>query len=400
MPFVTTRSPNDSPILQLSAALSPDRESAAVVKLEWRPTEELNDLVHGFQVEQRFKNPKLLVIVSNLGSQKRWDGKQIPTHDVTRTYLFPLDWGAHYIEFNRAGINNVRAYVVDVSTEKQQVVAGLLVRHGADLDESGNLSYSDLPTIETGALFTVVVPAEMFAKEPSQWLQKFVGCFYETKPRNQCKFEWRVIISVLLIAPGLLTFGMLFRLGTLLVALALGLRRIRWSGLLPFNIHVLPWPSGRKHSFYTHTKDGYERSMGFLFAVVNPTTLTIPALLFYGVWQLASHGHANFWGTFLFVDGGIAAVGVFMIVVVLIGGLVSHGWAATVNSPARRARLDTERRQREDDERQAYLQRLSRLTQTPMRLHDPTAAPAENLTARLLIRVEAFKSTHCKPFQR
>ena len=387
------------PLMQLVTDLTREGEEASAgLVVRWDAPEALRS-----ELERRdFKHPYVVLAVCSPyvvhPSYSEDDDDGWTDYTVTRTYVRPLDDGAWYVNFSRAGINEVRAFVVDARDFDERRKLYKLAREGARVDSDGDLCYTGLRTINTSAVLSVDVPAAMFAKEPPRWLKAFVGNFFESPAFDECHFRKRVLISTLLIAPFMLTFGLLFRILVLAATLVLGLREIQWSGLKPFNMSETPWPSGDLSSVYLHTAQGYRRPLWFASMLLHPLVLTVPAGLIYLLVR-ANHGQASLWEVLAIVDGVILAGATLSVVLTLIAGVIAHGWNSVMNAPERQERLRLAHEQHITQERAAYFTRLSELSAGTAQSGSASAAPV-NLTVKLHLKWTALKAQVCKPLQR
>ncbi len=146
--------------------------------------------------EQEVKNPSLLLVVTT-PSGNEWT-------EVDR-YLIPLDQMLAYVQFHKPGKNRILAAVVwrldgDVSKLKEL----FFERSSYHRYEKNVLTYNgksfqrdncQWEFIGGETELEVVVPKELFAKEPPAWEKWWVNKFFETKPRDQCQYRRRRMIA-------------------------------------------------------------------------------------------------------------------------------------------------------------------------------------------------------------
>ena len=223
---------------EISLSIKQDSEGQvhSSVPLSWRPSPDLKERLQQLEVEQAF----MLIVITNEG------------YEVTRQVV-PLMDLMTYVQFRRPGKNRIHATVVYGKDPKRVLrkrhdngvyACPVIERRDSMLDsycdEWGSIDWDEVierlgkepslpvrdalrresrarkePRItfrfssinrlpEEGSL-DVVVPKEMFAKEPSKALQWIVNQLpWEQKPHDQCHFRQRAMVSVPLLVPWLL----------------------------------------------------------------------------------------------------------------------------------------------------------------------------------------------------
>jgi hypothetical protein len=136
------------------------------------------------------KNPHLLLITV------------YKNREIDR-YLIPLSQMLAYVQFRRPGKNRIFATVVWERYGKVDKLKKSFLARGSRgfymqgvLDYEGNFFPSfDCPRLEQEVEMNVMVPNELFAKEPPAWEKWWVNLWFETKPRDQCQFRRRRMLA-------------------------------------------------------------------------------------------------------------------------------------------------------------------------------------------------------------
>ncbi|MDP3004520.1 MAG: hypothetical protein Q8N43_03430 [Candidatus Azambacteria bacterium] len=180
--------------------------------------------------EREVKNPSLLLVVTT-PSGNEWA-------EMDR-YLIPLDQMLAYVQFHKPGKNRILAAVVwrqdgDVSKLKE-----LIFERKSSLQyEKKVLTYNkksfqrdnyQWEFIGGETELEVVVPEELFAKEPPAYERWWVNLWFETKPRDQCQYRRRRMIAYTIQVPIVFLFVIFISICRILAAgtlLFLGKRKV------------------------------------------------------------------------------------------------------------------------------------------------------------------------------
>lgn len=159
----------------------------AVIPIRWCLTrEELKELE-----KREAKNPHLLLVVTH------------ENQEVDR-YLVPISQMLAYIQFHKPGENRILATVVwqygdDVYKFRkeflQQSSRGYYEQHVLNYGGKNLLRGFNYPRLDQQTEITVMVPAELFAKEPPAWEKWWVNLLFNSKPQDQCQFRRRRMIA-------------------------------------------------------------------------------------------------------------------------------------------------------------------------------------------------------------
>lgn len=168
-----------------------------------------------------------------------------------RRYLLPLEQAMEYLQFQTPGRNTIYAAIVWANDGKPSTLWETFMRRENNRyltdtinDKNGAFYYSedyqdDVFTTTEFAEVDVVVPHEIFAKEPPRWLERWVNLWYETKTRDQCHFRKRMILAFT-IQPILVLLWLILRsligiAAAMFFILLLGLRNIKLEPI------IYPW---------------------------------------------------------------------------------------------------------------------------------------------------------------
>lgn len=280
-------------------------------------------------------------------------------------------------------------------------------------------NFSALSRIDYEFQLGVMVPDEMFAKEPPRWMQ-WLGTKYKYwngAAKDQCDLRRRAIwtactlpfyyafwavagLVVLVVYAVVAVVKSALSLFFIVISLIGGVRNINYKPLfhpLDLNPDAVEW--GNKPSFWWSKKVKHEYQTGGeyytyeprhpVFAVLNPPVVLVLGAVAFVLYLLLSR---SLWETIVTIIGAI-----FVVVVVAIGVLAS---GAIADKKAARAK-QREREEKEAKERQKETLRkeLEQLAcSTASREVKISALPKERRTVHL--RFQAFKASVCKPFAR
>ncbi len=102
-----------------------------------------------------------------------------------------------YIDFRVPGENNIWAFI---STDSKRDTKNFFLKRSNSLFETDVLSYDGQELFRgkdflKAAPLSVMVPNEVFAKEPAQWEKDWVNHLFRSKPIDQCHFRRRRLFA-------------------------------------------------------------------------------------------------------------------------------------------------------------------------------------------------------------
>ncbi|MFZ5559565.1 MAG: hypothetical protein ACOZAL_02120 [Patescibacteria group bacterium] len=390
----------------------------AVIPIRWcLNRKELEELK-----ERGAENPHLLLVTVH-------DKKEVDR------YLIPLNQMLAYIQFHKPGENRILATVAWWWEGKTDKLKGYFLERSSYggyehsiLDYEKKNFHSDLEGHRLGQQteITVVVPAELFAKEPPSWERKWVNLWFETRSRDQCQYRRRRMIAYTIQPPLVLLFTVfisVFRFLAASVLLFLGKRGVDLKPIIhPFWYHSDDVWKYTKASVFSRNAKGKKRHwlitffsppvfLGFL-AIVIGARFIFPSLfpLFTLQWWYYPLGA-------LIVMVGIAVVVYALFALVffipyslatlilrLLKVAVVKPWSEQRKARWEQARekkeekewKETEKRRRVEEQRRAELEQLLACDGefTPKL----SALPKEKQT--FYLRFQDLKARVCKPYAR
>ncbi len=207
--------------------------------------------------EREAKDAQLLLVVMHEGSE------------VDR-YLVPLSQMLAYIQFHKPGKNRILATVVwnwEGKTNElkkhflEQYCDGDYRRTVLDDYNKENFrSYLGYSRLEQQTEITVMVPAELFVKEPPAWEKWWVNLWFEIKkPRDQCHYRRRRMLAYTVQPPVILLFvifATIFRVLAAGVLLFLGKRGVNLKPVIhPFKYRSdYVWSDTKASIFWRDTE--------------------------------------------------------------------------------------------------------------------------------------------------
>ena len=231
-------------MLELHMETSEEGEVTPVVPVTWKFTDELvNKLMEG-----EYANPYLIIAV---GYEETYGYEMDLIHFVpTKVYVRRLLDASpkEFIQFSKVGKNVVLAFVVNVERKSDEALVWKWQRSPGEMsfDHTPKKGHSlDVDTNDDSRFqiasfqHDVIVPAELFAPEPPQFLKTLVNQFhvvFNTKAFDQCDFRRRVLISLTLSVP-VQIYGIFARLLSLLYAIIAAKRDISLRKLFALNPH-------------------------------------------------------------------------------------------------------------------------------------------------------------------
>lgn len=381
------------------------------VPLRWCISHETARRLQSMGVE----NPYMLIVIEQGGYE-------------TDRYIVPLTAQMCYVRFIRPGKNVIHATIVWRgsslgATDPKKVfgrrsdygdyTATVLARFDYRTDEGRPESrirrhFDDVRRLTEDARLNVVVPKEMFAKEPlrlTRWLGNRYMSLWERAPRDPCSLRRRAIFTAAtlpFVAMAMFVFGILLYMVLALNALVLlvsGRRDVRYRRMFSLDMypkdiwrHTEPsvWWNKREVRTYKHAS-GYEEEIVRyqprhpVFFIVNPPVI-LSAALVGGVLSI-------FADTMLYIV--LAVMAVFVLgLLTLVVTLIARG-------PISRYRegQEKEREQLRQQQKEALTQELELLACNGQpREPSLSALPRGQRTVKL--RYDRLKTRVCKPFAR
>lgn len=372
------------------------------------------------------KKPHLLLVVANGDTE------------LSRK-LLPLDRAMEYVTFYRPGEHQLFAMVVwdedgNVGRLRKNILGTnewgkyFLELLAYDYDTrkvTFNRSFGGL-TFREGPvepLLTVSVSPEFFAKEPPEWLCRWVNWWYETKPRDQCQFRRRCILAFSiqpLVAP--IWFIGLFLVRLWIASISfffLGLRGIDFKPVICLRTCSTEdiWAENREYrrskraSFFTRNKNGDKQPL-----FVHLLTPFCPLALFILQVVLKLLGRYNQGGPEMIANaiiGWMLAVGLLAIWHLICKSIEKRREAARLaeaSDPAARER-EAQRERDRAAEKQRVLEAQQRASSEAFdRRYREMVCPGAPLEASiealppsrrtLHLYFHELKSKVCKPFAR
>lgn len=348
----TDTKPKAPPSLELHIDQSPGGEVAATVPVRWCVTPALID-----ELKSRgFVKPKMLLVVQS-PSNSSFAGERTNTIVETKVQALPLEQELTYVSFSRPGKNTLRTVIVDVPdgehlTELRHFANRTYRVFGTEYDTKDTSTSPELRstferTLPQQGSIDVVVPVEMFAPPPSGRRLKLVQRFFPANAVDQCHFRRRTIWSVVS-AFLLLTVGQVFKYGSTLIGLMLGMRDPNFESLKHPWSATIDEPLGtlRKGPVWYSDDSGNWDPGRWPLWFLNPLTLTVIPVAVFTFMQMRAHSdHGNkklthaallaqrltypgFWTTVGLVDLAIVGLTVAILAVVAVAfGLGSGvGW--------------------------------------------------------------------------
>lgn len=380
--------------LQLYADASPDGQVESVIPIRWCVNPDLVETLRERKVEDAH-----VLLVTRHGDR-----------EVGRK-IVPLVNEMTYLSFEYSGENEVTAIVVWGEPKALiQMSGGNYIwavfdhdgkPYGVELFNRFTGGTARLPGEDT---LHVVVPSEMFAKEPPAWVKKFATIFFD-EPKEQCDTRRQFLLTI----PLLPIIAVILLIGTigssligLLLVIVMGFLGLRGISLSPI---WHPWKQGpiynynrvrdnKGSSIWIHKsdpKDGtyYGPSEHFrhpIFFVLNPVALgaAIGVGFILNAWL---HLH---WAWFkMMLIALIVPAALAVVAVVFVTGIRSY----IENTASARSRKE---REAKEQERIEYLATLEAMACNGRRDPSLSALPKQKRTVRL--RAQAAKARVCRPY--
>ncbi len=264
--------------------------------------------------------------------------------------------------------------------------------------------------------FDVMVPEEMFAKEPPRWM-KWLGTHYShwnSAARDQCDLRRRALFTLFTLpfywcgkavaAVAIVATALVYAVGFEIAALAsvLGLliagkRDIGFGVLLdPLDGDLREIWDPAQPSFWWNKKVPIEFSDRYRYELRHPVLTVLNPLV---VLSIVAIGIALYvlLSASLFQLIMIVVVSLFIVTALIIGILASDRIAQAKESHTKR--IEREEEERKERQKLALRKDLEQLACTSAsRMVSVSALPRERQTVAL--RFQAFKSQVCKPFAR
>ena len=350
--------------------------------------------------------------------------------------MIPLQQMMTFLQFNMSGTHTLHAAIVHPKErhDKSDMVSEVLDMSAFDeyslhaMDRLGEFRpewINDCSNSVTAVAHTsldVVVPKELFAKEPPVWLSAWANRWFSRPPRDQCAFRRRVIMSLTVqpipvLIQGLVIF--VIRLLHWLLGLFLGMRGLRFKPVLhPYGYSKADiWDGevnqkGSGSSFFVYKSDGRTDRSGWWFFLFPPIpTLLFIVALFIVVVSLEVYFVNLYvlWATSLMML--VIVLGIVS-VIMIVGFIVEIGnWLESDERKRTRAKHRRERAQRtqealerRDEERRKSLLRAQEAELAILGCdRRPEKVSIQNLPRdrrTVLLRYHDLKARVCRPFAR
>ncbi len=233
--------------------------TGATIPIRWCIEKDSLNALKARMAEERVKNPYILLVIVSRYSEER--------------ILTPFDQMMEYIQLRHPGENKIFATVVWDWDKKgykdlwRRFIKREDGRYNNTLVCAGAF---DPPGLSIGKTeLAIDIPAELFAKKPSVWEEKWVNFFFETRAKDQCQYRRRRILAYtaqpLLILPWLLAkLGVRWATITLLLALGLWFytddtddswNPKKWKPYFHFSPLIHPWRDDYFDLFTDHFSD-------------------------------------------------------------------------------------------------------------------------------------------------
>jgi hypothetical protein len=352
--------------------------------------------------------------------EKRDDNGQYraDTLDVKRPETEALEAKSRSLQRERSGLDESTEAYATLSAQIDQVEAEV---NGARSSESPEVNirvrFDSITRIGGEFQLDVMVPEEMFAKEPPRWM-KWLGTKYahwNNAARDQCDLRRRALFTLFTLpfywawrairAVGFAVFAVIVLAGMEIIILAqaaffllLGLRNIDFHAIREpidkYGDARVKIGENYKPSFWTTKKvENSERPGEYKYElrhpvllVLNPPVLLLMAGIAFGLYLTLSQS--------LFQIILAIVIVVFATVLLLIGALAGEG-----KREARALRREQEAQERKERQQAELRKELEQLAcSSASREVSVSALPRERRTVAL--RFQALKSQVCKPFAR
>lgn len=371
---------------------------------------------------RKVKNPHLLLVTVH--------DKQ----EVDR-YLIPLDQMLAYIQFHKPGENRILATVVwcedsEINQPTSKLRHWFLQRSSSGgyeqniLKDDGenfllNLGYFRL---KQQVELIVVVPAELFAKEPPAWEKWWVNLWHETKkPRDQCQYRRRRMLAYSIQPLVVLLFMIvisIFRALAAAVLLFLGKRGVDLKPIIhPFQYQSEDVWGDTEDSVFLRNAKG--KRQHWLISFFSPLVFLIFLAILVGIRfifpSLVSNLTLRWWhyplGT-LAVMVGIVVVAYALFAFLFIVDFLSRLILKPVEKPwseQRKVRRERTRKKEEEKELEEAEKRRRKEEQLRAELEQLLACDGEfvpRLSAlpkekqTIYLRFQDLKAKVCKPYAR
>lgn len=207
--------------------------------------------------DNKISDPQVVIVVAPQGRSYH-PSKEIRT-------IVPMKDLITYVNFRSLGPNKIFA-LLSKMTNKSAKDCYLSRDSGSYTTTLVNSDGSDWSSVYSSAgeefrltvssPLSVIVPAEAFAEEPSQWEKTWVNHFFRSKPEDQCNFRRRRLFAYT-VQPFIFMFDWLLRLFLFTLSLAFGCRNVTAKPLF----HLLSM------SFSDHATKSFEDGSYFIRSV-------------------------------------------------------------------------------------------------------------------------------------
>jgi hypothetical protein len=332
-----------------------------------------------------------------------------PSGNEMERQVLPLEQIMTYVQFQRAGNNTLFAAIVHPSIySNAKRVSKILLkefrpgfyehrtieRHERTFRPDWINEEIDGVVCVAWCELNVIVPKELFAKEPPAWLSAWVNKFAGSKPRDRCVFRKRMLFAFTL-QPILMAVWAIMcpplRLFWWVLGVFFGMRDLRFSPVFhPFRKYFDDIWSGHpfsSDSVFMCDKDGNDRSLWFI--LVYPPFLTVLGL---GLTVIAETlGAATLLVAFLLLP---TSLGVIVVAVIMISWLSQLSGKVEVVSLKRRVQAARLLHQEKLKFQQKSMELLG--CESEPRTIDLHGIPRQHRTVWL--RFQSLKAKVCRPF--
>lgn len=285
MPSVTAIATR--PMIELSMEADEKGEVAPVIPATWSFSDELVNKLS----KKNYTNPYVIIAVG-YEELTGWNNDD-PKFRVTKVYVRSLLDASpkEFIQFSKPGTNIVMAFVVNVDGSQDERQLWKYKRHpeAMKFDHVPKRKSFEIEIWDDSAMtkrfnvasfrHDVIVPAEMFAAEPSKPAKALVRQYYPYNDEfDQCHFRKRFLISLALTVP-VQIWGVVARVFTLLYAVVFAKRGIQLRLLFALNPH--DFGHALWSSFWYEKKDRSKRTS--LLKWLSPPQLILYVLIAAGI---------------------------------------------------------------------------------------------------------------------
>lgn len=388
--------------------LVPNAEVAdSVLRVDWCVGPEELSIIQ----REKILNPHILIVVGNkYVAYHTAEGEAIEEHIEVERHLVPMEAGTKFIEFR--------------SPRKYEIHASIVGEHGVSVKDlrkryfGGNRalgilrSNGDFQPIKPflgKTMIEVNVGKEFFAPKPATWEEKWVNLWFDSKPKNQCAFKKRRILAYSVQPPLIVLWLVLTTiLRSIIVAVLTlgGYRNVGYASVLH------PWRDSLGEAF------GFSSIGNSVFLTKRNATVwsfdddhvELWRVLFFPWLHIAVAAWASVlvsiwpeWGYSWLQGMGLVYAGLIAIVLIpaiilTLATIIVAGLKKLFGFTAEGTRVVPQLSQDEQErlllaerKKLEYLQCSSREEQATQ-----GSLPIQRYT--LMLRIQEYKSKHCKPY--